>query len=136
MRFTELKMTVEKVAAQAFVFFLAGFETSSTTMTFALYELAKNQEMQTELRREMDETLRKFGGFTYEAMQEMKYLDRIVSGKYKTKTKNDIRSRAKFPLKFKMATESSDEKVRFQNKTKFLTKREKFEKFDIKSFQM
>lgn len=74
-----LKMTVEKVAAQAFVFFLAGFETSSTTMSFALYELAKNPPMQRALRKEMDEALEKFGGFTYEAMQEMKFLDRIVS---------------------------------------------------------
>ncbi|KAK7871464.1 hypothetical protein R5R35_010843 [Gryllus longicercus] len=68
------------MAAQAFVFFLAGFETSSTTMSFALQELAVHPEIQTKLREEIDDELEKNGGkFTYDSIMNMKYLDKVVS---------------------------------------------------------
>jgi cytochrome P450 family 6 len=64
------------------VFFLAGFETSSTTMTFCLYELALNPGLQERLRDEIDTVLQKRGGnITYESIFEMEYLHRVVDGK-------------------------------------------------------
>jgi len=70
------------LAAQAFVFFLAGFETSSTTMTFCLYELALNPDIQEVLRNEIDTVLKKQSdNISYEAIQEMTYLDKVVAGK-------------------------------------------------------
>ena len=73
---------MNSLAAQAFFFFAAGFETSSTTMTFCLYELSLHQDIQDRLRQEIDVVLQKHGGkITYEGIQEMEYLDKVVSGK-------------------------------------------------------
>jgi cytochrome P450 family 6 len=73
-------MSMNCLAAQAFVFFIAGFETSSTTMTFCLYELAISPDIQEVLRNEIDTVLEKHdGNISYEAIQEMTYLDKVVA---------------------------------------------------------
>ena len=76
-------LSIDEVAAQSFIFFLAGFETSSTTMTWALYELAKNQDIQKKVRDEINTVLAKHDGkVTYEAIQDMKYMSQVLDGKY------------------------------------------------------
>ncbi|XP_044261647.1 probable cytochrome P450 6a23 [Tribolium madens] len=73
-------LTIEEIAAQCFVFFIAGFETSSTTMTFVLYELSRRQDLQEKLRDEINTVLGKYDGHvTYEAIQEMKYMDQVIN---------------------------------------------------------
>ncbi|KAK5641166.1 hypothetical protein RI129_009713 [Pyrocoelia pectoralis] len=75
----ENSLTIEEIAAQAFVFFLAGFETSSTTMTFCLYELATNLDVQQKVRDEINHVLKKYGGkITYEAIMDMKYMTQVI----------------------------------------------------------
>lgn len=69
------------MAAQAFIFFVGGFETSATVMQFALYELAKNPDVQKKLRDEIRRVLAKHkGDITYEAIYEMEYLGRVMDG--------------------------------------------------------
>ncbi|XP_061401510.1 probable cytochrome P450 6a21 [Musca vetustissima] len=73
------RLNMREITANAFLFFVAGFETSSTTLSFALYELAKNQRVQDKLRQEICDTLEKYQGeITYEATQEMKYLEQVI----------------------------------------------------------
>jgi cytochrome P450 family 6 len=67
--------------AQAFEFLIAGYETSATTLSFALYKLALHPEIQHRLRAEILQVLNKHNGeLTYDGIQEMSYLDRVVSG--------------------------------------------------------
>jgi Cytochrome P450 len=67
---------------QAFTFLVGGFETSGASLSFALYGLALHPEIQHQLRKEILQVLNKHDGkLTYEGIQEMSYLDRVVSGK-------------------------------------------------------
>lgn len=76
------QLSIDEVTAQAFVFYLAGFETTSTTMSFCLYELAKNPEIQQKVHEEIDTVLKKHNGaVTYESVSEMKYLESCIDGK-------------------------------------------------------
>lgn len=53
--------------AQAAIFFTGGFETSSSAMSFTLYELAKNPDIQNRVRKEIFDTINKNEGkLTYE----------------------------------------------------------------------
>jgi cytochrome P450 len=76
---TELKE--DDVAAQVVLFFLAGFETASTLLSFASHQLAVHSDIQSRLQDEIDQTLKEDEGkITYEAVHGMKYLDMVVSG--------------------------------------------------------
>lgn len=84
-------MTNELMTAQAFVFFLAGFETSSSTISHALYELALSPDVQNKLRKEITEELQKNNGeLTYDGVKSMKYLNKVFLGKFFIKKINYI----------------------------------------------
>lgn len=75
------QLTLNEMAAQAFVFFVAGFETSSSTTSFCLFELAKNQHIQRKVQDEIDEIYKKYRNeITYESMSDMKYLEACIDG--------------------------------------------------------
>ncbi|XP_055681861.1 uncharacterized protein LOC129789237 [Lutzomyia longipalpis] len=74
------KITINEVIANAFLFLLAGFETSSTTMKFCLIELSRNIAVQDKLRDEIQDVLERYENkITYEALSEMKYLDKVIN---------------------------------------------------------
>lgn len=75
-------LTLNEIAAQVFLFFAAGFETSATTMTFAMHELMIRPDIQERAREEITAVLARHNGkLTYEAMGEMPYLDQVINGK-------------------------------------------------------
>ena len=60
----------DDLVSQAAIFFTAGFETSSTTMSFTLHEVALNPDIQKRLRAEIHDALEKTGGkITYEMVR-------------------------------------------------------------------
>lgn len=80
-------MSIEMIAAQLFLFYIAGSETTAATTSFTIYEFAMYPEILRKAQNEVDECLKKHGlmpedKLTYEAIQDMKYLDLCVMGKY------------------------------------------------------
>lgn len=64
------------MAAQVFVFFAAGFETSSSATSFTLHQLAYHPEVQTKLQKEIDLVLEKHDNkLSYDAVRQMTYLE-------------------------------------------------------------
>lgn len=77
----EHQLTLAEVTAQSFIFLAAGFETSSTTMVFCLFELAQNQDIQDKVRASIFEVLKRNNNeLTYESLNEMDYLENVVNG--------------------------------------------------------
>ncbi|KPJ01420.1 Cytochrome P450 6B1 [Papilio xuthus] len=73
-----LELTDGVISAQIFIFYMAGYETSATTMTYLFYELAKNPDIQDKLIAEIDEVLsRHNGNITFECLSEMTYLSKV-----------------------------------------------------------
>ncbi|XP_058813402.1 probable cytochrome P450 6a14 [Topomyia yanbarensis] len=76
----DVGLTINELAAQCFVFFVAGFETSSTTMNFCMYELAMNPDIQEKLRSEIENAITANNGqITYDLVMGMQYLDNVVN---------------------------------------------------------
>ncbi|XP_026331052.1 cytochrome P450 9e2-like, partial [Hyposmocoma kahamanoa] len=70
----------DDLCAQAILFFLAGFETVSSAVSFLLYELAVNPDVQDKLYQEIRENKEKNNGkFDYNSIQNMVYMDMVVS---------------------------------------------------------
>ncbi|XP_023934620.2 cytochrome P450 6B1-like [Bicyclus anynana] len=91
-----VKLTDEVIAAQAFIFYAAGYETSATTVAFMLYELAMNPGIQDKLISELDEVLdRHDGNITYEIINELTYMEKVFNETLRKYPVTDIQRRAK-----------------------------------------
>lgn len=74
-------LTLNDMAAQAYVFLIAGYRSSSTTMSFCLYEMAKRPETQRKAYEEITSILEKHDGkLSYESLKEMRYLASCIDG--------------------------------------------------------
>ena len=73
-------ITTDEMIAQAFLFFFFGFHTSRVTLTFALYELASNEEIQDKARQEIYDVLGQDGELNYHKLEQMTYMQQIADG--------------------------------------------------------
>jgi len=76
----EVLFTDNIMAAQAFVFFIAGLDSIANTVGFALHHMCLDTRIQEDLADEVISVLRNHEGqFTYEALKDMKMVDRVIS---------------------------------------------------------
>uniref|UniRef100_A0A3Q2VVJ2 Thromboxane-A synthase n=1 Tax=Haplochromis burtoni TaxID=8153 RepID=A0A3Q2VVJ2_HAPBU len=71
-------MTEDEIVGQAFIFLLAGYETSSSTLAFTCYLLALHPECQLKVQKEVDDFYTRHESPDYTNVQELKYLDMVV----------------------------------------------------------
>ncbi|XP_041982206.1 cytochrome P450 6B6-like [Aricia agestis] len=72
----EIEVDDELIVAQAFVFFAAGFETSSSSSSYLLHLLAHHPDKQERCQEEIDEVMARYDNkLCYDAVKEMKYLE-------------------------------------------------------------
>uniref|UniRef100_A0A672U6I3 CP3AC protein n=1 Tax=Strigops habroptila TaxID=2489341 RepID=A0A672U6I3_STRHB len=69
----------EEILAQALVFVFAGYETTSSTLSYLSYNLATHPDVQQRLQDEIDAYLPNKAALTYNAITQMEYLDMVVN---------------------------------------------------------
>lgn len=74
------KLSDDEVVAQSVIFLLAGYETSSTTLSMTCYHLATNPDIQQRLQQEIDSVWIDEDKIpSYETVRELPYLDMVIS---------------------------------------------------------
>ncbi|XP_006997398.3 cytochrome P450 3A25 [Peromyscus maniculatus bairdii] len=68
-----------EMAAQTIIFIFAGYDATSTSICFMMYELATHPDVQKKLQDEIDRTLPNKSPVTYDALMDMEYLDMMVN---------------------------------------------------------
>ncbi|KAG8184910.1 hypothetical protein JTE90_017765 [Oedothorax gibbosus] len=77
---TSKNLSLDELVAQCVIFFIAGYDTTASTLSFSSYLLAVNPDIQDIVRQEVDQAVLEANGeLTYEAIQRMKYLDNVIS---------------------------------------------------------
>lgn len=74
-------MSIEKITAQMFVFYIAGSGTTTATTAFTIYELSQHPDLLMKAQKDVEFSLAKHGKLTYEAINDMQFLDLCVMGK-------------------------------------------------------
>lgn len=92
----EKMLSINDMAGQAYIFILAGYESSSTVMTFFMYELANNPAIQQKVYDEICDVLQKHGKLSYDALVEMKYLESCID--------ETLRKHPPFDLLYRLCT--------------------------------
>ncbi|XP_026488878.2 cytochrome P450 6B2-like [Vanessa tameamea] len=74
----KIEVNKDLLVAQCTLFFAAGYETTSTTTNFILYELAKNKQAQDKVIEEVDAYFDKHGVIKYECVHELPYVEACI----------------------------------------------------------
>ncbi|KAI5617742.1 cytochrome P450, family 3, subfamily A, polypeptide 65, partial [Silurus asotus] len=68
-----------EILSQSMMFIFAGYETSSSTLSFLFYNLASNPETVKKLQKEIDETFPNQAAVDYDTVMNMDYLDAALN---------------------------------------------------------
>lgn len=68
-----------EILSQAMIFLFAGYETTSSSLTFLAYNLARNPHVMKRLQEEVDATFPNKAPVEYQALMQMDYLDSVVN---------------------------------------------------------
>lgn len=73
--------TDSQLVAQCFIFFVAGFDTTSNLLTLVAYELAANPDVQQMLHEEIVAVHESRSGIRldYDTLQKMRYMDQVIT---------------------------------------------------------
>ncbi|KAJ0177476.1 hypothetical protein K1T71_007485 [Dendrolimus kikuchii] len=73
------KWTQNELASQVFLFFIAGFETSASSLAICIHELALNPHVEEKLYQEIKKFKDIKGELKYDNISELKYLDCVLN---------------------------------------------------------
>jgi len=74
------KIDLDIIASHAVSFFIDGYETSSSVLSFVGFQLATHPKVQEKLREEVVSVLNKYDGvIAYEALKDMTYMDQVIN---------------------------------------------------------
>ncbi|XP_031288388.2 cytochrome P450 3A29 [Camelus dromedarius] len=76
---THKALTDLEIVAQGIIFIFAGYETTSNSLSFIMYELATHPDVQQKLQKEIDATFPNKAPPTYDGLLHMEYLDMVVN---------------------------------------------------------
>ncbi|XP_074485772.1 cytochrome P450 3A40-like [Sebastes fasciatus] len=68
-----------EILSQAMIFLFAGYETTSSSLTFLAYNLATHPHVMKQLQEEIDSTFPNKGPVEYQALMQMEYLDSVIN---------------------------------------------------------
>lgn len=68
--------------ANSYILLFGGFETTSSTLSFCAYELALNENIQQNLRLEVQNVKDECGTLNYDSLKKMKFLEAVIAGRY------------------------------------------------------
>ncbi|KAF5889822.1 cytochrome P450 3A30-like [Clarias magur] len=68
-----------EILSQSMIFIFAGYETTSSTLSFLFYILASNPDTTKKLQKEIDETFPNKGDVDYDGVMNMDYLDAVLN---------------------------------------------------------
>ena len=72
------KLSFKEVVAQGVLFFLAAYDTTSTTLSFLMYELSRNSDIQEKLYLEIQEGTNNWNDCQYDTVIKLSYLDQCI----------------------------------------------------------